>query len=185
MRRLLSPVPIAVVGGIVALLALLAYGVSSTGHDASIEQALASGRRPPAPAVTLPRLEGGRKASLADFRGRVVVLNYWASWCDPCRAESPLLERWHRRIARRGGTVLGVDVLDVTSDAKAFVRRYGLTYPMLRDGEGATQRGFGVVAYPETLVLDRSGRIAAVERGPVDETFMRREVAPLLEERAG
>ena len=182
MRRLLSPVPIAVIVAVVALLALLAYGVSSTGTDASIEQAIASGKRPPAPAITLPRLDGPGKASLADFRGRVVVLNYWASWCEPCRVESPLLERWHRRMARRGGTVLGVDVLDVTSDAKAFVRRYRLTYPMLRDAEGETQRKFGVVAYPETLVIDRAGRIAAVKRGPVDEAFMRREVEPLLAE---
>src|SRR5215208_4416988 len=140
MRRLVSPVPIAVVLAVIALLALLAYGVSSTGTDASIEEAIASGERPRAPAITLPRLDGRGTGSLGDYRGRVVVLNYWASWCDPCRAESPLLERWHRRIARRGGTVLGIDVLDVTSDAQAFVRRYGLTYPMLRDAEGETQR---------------------------------------------
>jgi cytochrome c biogenesis protein CcmG, thiol:disulfide interchange protein DsbE len=185
MRRLLSPVPIAVLVAVVALLALLAYGISSTGGDASIEQALASGDRPRAPNITLPRLDGRGTASLADFRGRVVVLNYWASWCDPCRAESPLLERWHRRMARRGGTVLGIDVLDVTSDARAFVRRYGLTYPMLRDADGETQSEFGVVAYPETLVIDRAGRVAALERGPVDEAFMRREVEPLLGERSG
>ncbi|HYZ70866.1 MAG TPA: TlpA disulfide reductase family protein, partial [Thermoleophilaceae bacterium] len=83
-----------------------------------------------------------------------------------------------------GGTVLGVDVLDVTSDAREFVRRYALTYPMLRDADGGSQRRFGVVAYPETLVIDRDGRIAAVERGPVDEAFMRREVEPLLGEGA-
>jgi cytochrome c biogenesis protein CcmG/thiol:disulfide interchange protein DsbE len=184
MRRLLSPLPLAVVVSVVALLALLGYGVTSTGPDASIEQALASGQRPKAPAITLPRLDGDGEASLADFRGQVVVLNYWASWCEPCRNESPLLERWHWKLRARGGTVLGVDVLDVTSDAKAFVRRFGLTYPMLRDADGATQRIFGVVAYPETLVIDRDGRIAAVERGPVDEAFMRREVEPLLGERA-
>ena len=184
MRRLLSPIPLAVVIGVAALLGLLAYGVTTTAPDASIEEALASGKRPRAPALELPRLGGGGKTSLADFRGQVVVLNYWASWCEPCRAESPLLERWHRRIAPRGGTVVGVDVLDVTSDARAFVREFGLTYPMLRDADGTTQRQFGVVAYPETLVIDREGRIAAVARGPVDEEFMRREVAPLVEGRS-
>jgi cytochrome c biogenesis protein CcmG, thiol:disulfide interchange protein DsbE len=183
MKRLLSPVPIAVIIGLAALLGLLAYGVRSTAPDASIEEAIASGERPRAPSLTLPGLAGGGEASLADFRGRVIVLNYWASWCEPCRAESPLLERWHQRIEPRGGTVLGVDVLDVTSDAREFVRRYGLTYPMLRDAEGETQRQFGIVAYPETFVIDRSGRIAAARRGPVDDEFMRREVTPLLEER--
>jgi len=182
MRRLLSPVPIAVVIAVVALLGLLAYGVRSTAPDATLEQALATGDRPTAADTRLPRLDGRGQASLAEFRGRVVVLNYWASWCEPCRTESPLLERWHRWLSGRGGTVVGVDVMDVSSDARSFVREFGLTYPMLRDADGATQRSFGIVAYPETIVIDRAGRIAALRRGPVDESFMRSEVAPLLGE---
>lgn len=184
MRRLLSPASIAVVVGVAALLGLLAYGVRSTAPDASIEQALASSERPRAAAVELPRLDARGAGSLDDYRGRVVVLNYWASWCEPCPAESPLLERWHRRLAARGGTVVGVDVLDVASDARALVLELGLSYPMLRDADGRSQKGFGVVADPETIVLVRNGRIAALRRGPVDEEFMRREVAPMLEERA-
>ena len=184
MRRLLSPVPIAVVVAVAALLGLLAYGVRSTAPDAGIEQALASGDRPQAPDLRLPRLDGRGHASLADFRGRVVVLNYWASWCEPCRTESPLLERWHRRLSGRGGTVVGVDVMDVSSDARAFVREFGLTYPMLRDGDGDSLGDWGVMAYPETFVIDRRGRIAASRRGPVDDAFLRDEVLPLLEEPA-
>ena len=176
--------PAIVLVGVLALIGLLAYGVLSKQSSTDIERALARGDRMPAPALTLPRLEGAGTASLADFRGKVVVLNYWASWCEPCRTESPLLQRWHERISRRGGTVLGVDVHDLTSDAKRFIREFRLAYPMLRDVDGRTQRRFGVVAYPETVVIDRRGRVAAVERGPVDEAFMRRHVAPLLEEPA-
>ena len=76
------------------------------------------GERPAAPALRCRRSTGSGRGSLADYRGKVVVLNFWASWCEPCRTESPLLERWHRRLAARGGTVLGVDVLDVSSDAR-------------------------------------------------------------------
>jgi cytochrome c biogenesis protein CcmG/thiol:disulfide interchange protein DsbE len=112
------------------------------------------------------------------------VLNFWASWCEPCRAESPLLERWHRRLRTRDATVLGVDVLDVDSDARAFVREYKLSYPMLRDRDGDALEDFGVVAYPETFVLDRRGRIAASRRGPVNERFLRERVLPLLREKA-
>ena len=184
MNRLVSPLPAAVALGAVMLVALLAYGVASREPDQGIEQALARGERPPAPALTLPRLSGSGSESLGDYRGKVVVLNYWASWCEPCRAESPLLERFHRAIEPRGGTVLGVDVLDVTSDAREFVRRYGLSYPMLRDRDGESQEEFGVVAYPETFVLDRRGRIAGSARGPVDQRFLERTVLPLLEERA-
>ena len=77
--------------------------------------------------------------------------------------------------------MLGVDVLDVSDDARDFVREFGLDYPMLRDGEGEVLGRYGVVAYPETFVIDREGRIVASRRGPVDEKFMRDEVQPLLE----
>jgi cytochrome c biogenesis protein CcmG/thiol:disulfide interchange protein DsbE len=166
--------------GVVALIGLLIYGVKATGPGRTLDDAIARGERPAAPAVALPELEGGSTAALADYRGRVVVLNYWASWCTPCRQESPLLERWHKRISARGGTVLGVDSLDVTADARAFIRRFRLTYPMLRDRDGDTQKRFGVTGYPETLVVDRRGRIAALQRGPVDDAFLRRTVLPLL-----
>src|SRR5947207_10835427 len=172
---------IGIVGlGVVALIGLLVYGVKATGPGHTLDDAIARGERPAAPAVALARLDGGSTTALANYRGTVVVLNYWASWCTPCRQESPLLERWHKRISVRGGTVLGVDSLDVTADARAFIRRFRLTYPMLRDRDGATQKRFGVTGYPETLVVDRRGRIAAVQRGPVDDAFLRRTVLPLL-----
>jgi cytochrome c biogenesis protein CcmG, thiol:disulfide interchange protein DsbE len=181
MRRALSPAPIAIVCVLLALIALLAYGLAQNEPDRGVDEALARGERSPAPAFELPKLGGGGSESLADYRGRVVVLNFWASWCKPCRDESPLLERWHRRIRDRGATVLGVDILDVTGRAQDFVDEYGLTYPMLKDKDGEGLDKFGVVAYPETFVIDRQGRIAAVARGPVDDAFMRRNVAPLLE----
>ena len=181
MRRALSPAPIAIVCVLLALIALLAYGLAQNEPDRGVDEALARGERSPAPAFELPKLGGGGSESLADYRGQVVVLNFWASWCKPCRAESPLLERWHRRIRDRGATVLGVDILDVTGRAEDFVDEYGLTYPMLKDKDGEGLDKFGVVAYPETFVIDRQGRIAAVARGPVDDAFMRRNVAPLVE----
>jgi len=180
MRRALSPVPIAVVCVLVALVALLAYGLIQNEPDRGVDRALARGERAPAPGLSLPELGGTRTISLDDYRGRVVVLNFWASWCEPCRAESPVLERWHRRMSKRGGTVLGVDMLDVTGDAQDFIAEYKLTYPSMKDRDGHGIETFGVVQYPETFVLDRKGRIAAVQRGPVDDRFMRAKVEPLL-----
>jgi cytochrome c biogenesis protein CcmG, thiol:disulfide interchange protein DsbE len=181
-KRLLTPVSIAALVAVAALFALLAYGVFQGGDESGIDEALADGRRPESPSLTLPHLAGPGESSLDDYRGRVVVLNFWASWCAPCRDEAPLLQRWHRRIAPRGGTVLGVDALDATDDAREFVRRFGITYPNVRDVSGARLRPFGIAAYPETFVLDRRGRIAALVRGPVTEQFLAREVPPLLEE---
>jgi cytochrome c biogenesis protein CcmG, thiol:disulfide interchange protein DsbE len=182
MRRVLSPVPIAILCVVLALVALLAYGLAQNEPDRSVEDALERGELEQAPALELPKLSGGGRGSLADYRGQVVVVNFWASWCEPCREESPMLERWHRRMTGKGGTVLGVDVLDVTGDAEDFIDEYGLSYPMLKDKDGDALEAFGVVAYPETFVIDRDGRITAVRRGPVDDAFMRTEVAPLLEE---
>src|SRR3954447_8594548 len=181
MRRVLSPVPIAVICVLAALIALLAYGLIQNEPDRGVDKALARGDRAPAPDLSLPELGGTRTIRLADYRGRVVVLNFWASWCEPCRDESPLLQRWHDRISARGGTVIGVDVLDVGGDAKAFAAKYGLRYPLLRDGDGRTLKNFEVAGQPWTFVIDRSGRIAAVRRGPVDDAFMRSQVLPLVQ----
>jgi cytochrome c biogenesis protein CcmG/thiol:disulfide interchange protein DsbE len=176
MRRLLAPVPLAVLGVVVALVALLAYGLASNEPGGEI-----AGE--PAPELELPRLSGNGVGSLEDYRGRVVVLNFWASWCEPCREESPLLQRWHERLEKQGATVLGVDALDEIGHARAFIDEYGLTYPMLRDGDGSTREPFGIVGFPETFVIDRDGRIAAIQRGPVTAEFMRKRVVPLLRER--
>lgn len=164
-----------VVAGVVGLIALLTYGVASESEPKSVNG-------DSAPDFSLPPLAGGPERSLDDWRGQVVVLNYWASWCEPCRDESPLLERWHKRISKRNATVLGVDVLDVTSDAQDFIEKYGLTYPQLRDKDGSTQDDLGIVAYPETFVIDRDGQIAASQRGPVNDEFMHNTVMPLVRE---
>jgi cytochrome c biogenesis protein CcmG/thiol:disulfide interchange protein DsbE len=177
---MVSPVPLAAGLAVVALVALLAYGVTSAGPNRSIDSALRKGEHIAAPKIELPVLDGAGKRSLTDFKGRVVLLNVWASWCVPCREESPLLERWHQRMTRQGGTVLGVDTLDVTADALDFIKRYKLTYPQLHDRDGEVIRKLGVIAYPETFVVDRTGKIAATQRGPVDDAWMTKHVAPLL-----
>ena len=181
MKRLLSPIPMIVLTGVLALVALLAYGLAS---NKTTESPASSLINKVAPAPSLPTLDGPGKSSLAAYKGKVVVLNYWASWCDPCRAEAPLLQRWQQRIQRRGGTVLGVDVLDVSGDARAFVHKYRLTYPMLRDGDGSSQTAFGILAYPESFVIGRNGRIAAAKRGVVNDQFMRQSVLPLLDKKS-
>lgn len=175
---------LAVIACLAALVGLLAYGVASRQADTSIDEAVAAGERIEAPRAELPVLGRGGEASLADFRGKVVVLNFWASWCKPCIEELPLLERTHRRIASRGATVLGVNYKDVSSDALAFVRRFHLSYPSLRDRDGRFADRYASRAFPETFVIDRRGRIAARRRGPVDQRWLDATLPPLLAERA-
>jgi cytochrome c biogenesis protein CcmG, thiol:disulfide interchange protein DsbE len=164
-------------GGVLVLLAL---GLAANHPSRGLDRAIAQGRRALAPRVSLPSLTTGRTYTLRAFRGRVVVLNLWASWCEPCRAEAPVLERWSRQIAAHGGSVVGVDTFDASSDARSFVRQLHLTYPILRDPGGVVKTSFGVTGFPESFVIDPSGRVAAIARGPVDDAFMRSAVMPLL-----
>src|SRR5688500_7316591 len=142
MRRVLAPVPIAVACAVLAIVALLAYGLAANEPDRRVEEALERGTREPAPELELPRLSGVGTESLEDYRGKVVVLNFWASWCEPCREESPLLQRWHERLEKQGATVLGVDAFDEIGAARAFVDRSALTYPMPRDCGAATRGNY-------------------------------------------
>ena len=175
----------AVIAAVAALVALLGYGVVSQAEDTSIDQAVGAGERLEAPQASLPVLgREGAAGSLAEYRGRVVVLNFWASWCPPCVDELPLLERTHRSISRRGGMVLGANYKDLPEDALAFVRRYELSFPILRDRDGEYADEFGSRSFPETFVIDRRGRVAANRRGPVDEEWLDRTLRPLLAEPA-
>jgi cytochrome c biogenesis protein CcmG/thiol:disulfide interchange protein DsbE len=165
-----------------ALVGLLAYGVAGKRTDTSIDQAVANGKRIAAPQRTLARLGGPGQGSLADYRGKVVVMNFWASWCPPCVAELPLLERTQKRIQGQNGLVLGVNYKDLTKKALGFVGRFGLTYPMLRDPEGEFADDYASRAFPETFVIDRKGRVAAKRRGPVDQAWLDKTLPPLLAE---
>jgi cytochrome c biogenesis protein CcmG/thiol:disulfide interchange protein DsbE len=173
---------VAVVAAAAALIVMLAYGVAAQRTDTTIEDQLSEGKRPSTPQASLPVLGGSGERSLADYRGKVVVLNFWASWCPPCVDELPLLERNQRRIRGHGGTVLGVNYKDLPEDALGFVRRFGLSYPSLRDRDGEYAERFGAIAFPETFVIDRRGRIAATRRGPVDRPWLDKTLPRLLAE---
>jgi len=177
MRRYTLPLALALVAA--ALIAVLAFGLGAKGENLSIDSQVAHGRYPPAPGanVALPLLGTSRRASIADFRGRVVVLNLFASWCDPCQAEVPVLRREQQLLAQRHATVLGITYEDNAADAEQFMIRNRLHYPVLQDVNGAVARALGTDAVPETFVLDSSGRIVAVRRFVVSGRWLRQAVA--------
>jgi cytochrome c biogenesis protein CcmG/thiol:disulfide interchange protein DsbE len=160
---------IAVLGALVV--ALLVYGVAQQGDDRSLETAIKQGKRPLAPDARLLRLQGSGTASLADYRGQVVVLNFWASWCDPCAEEAPVLEAFQKHLGGRG-TVLGVTYKDYAPKSLRFMRAHGLTYPSLRDDKLRLSPKYGTTALPETFVIDRRGRIVAISRGTLTREFL-------------
>lgn len=136
------------------LLALLAYGFTRDAKD--IPSPLIGHQAPP---FTLPLFEG-QSVSLESLRGKVVFLNFWASWCVPCRAEARTLEAAWLKYSDQGVVFLGVDIQDTEEDARAFLREFGITYPNARDASGRVAIDYGVWGIPETFIVDRAGRIA-------------------------
>ena len=160
-----------------ALVGLLVYGVVKGGNNTSLDDAVKSGKFPAAPGASLqrPLLHGGGSRSLADYRGQVVVLNFWASWCEPCKAEAKVLERAQQRLTKaHAGTVLGATYDDASGDSLGFERSEHLTYPSVRDTETKLAQEYGTNKLPETFVIDRQGRVIAISRGQISDRFLTR-----------
>ncbi len=122
-----------------------------------------------APDFELPALHGEGAVRLSNFRGHVVVLNFWGSWCPPCRAEAPVLNRFAERAAEHGVVVLGIDVWERNwNDGRAFLREFGLVYPNAYDERGRVTIEYGVSGVPETFVIDRDGRLLGKYTGPIE-----------------
>jgi cytochrome c biogenesis protein CcmG/thiol:disulfide interchange protein DsbE len=155
------------IGLVTLLFVLLVWGLA-TDEGGDLAGAASRGERPDAPDFTLERLDDEGELSLSSLRGKAVVVNVWASWCGPCKEEAPFLEQVWRESRPRGLVVVGLDAKDFRRDARDFMRRYELTFPVVYDGPGDTLSGWGVTGFPETFVLDRQGRVVESFAGAVN-----------------
>jgi cytochrome c biogenesis protein CcmG/thiol:disulfide interchange protein DsbE len=151
-------------GGLALLGALLGVLALAFVRGASPGPAAQLGRQ--APAFSLERLDGGR-LTLDELRGRPIVLNFWASWCVPCRDEAPMLTKLAAEYADEGLAVVGIVYRDQATNATDFMDRYGQTYPGLLDPGQRTALDYGVFGVPETYFIDADGVIRARRLGPL------------------
>jgi cytochrome c biogenesis protein CcmG, thiol:disulfide interchange protein DsbE len=175
MRRLAQVAAVAVV---LALLGLLVWDVAHSSGGGAAKK-VDEGKIVRAPRLRLPRLGGGPTFDLASYRGRVVVVNFWASWCVPCKQEARTLAAAASRWEAKGVVFVGVDAQDFSGAAKRFVKRYAVPYGIVRDGVGSSLGHWGVTAFPETFFVDRRGRLVPphitgqASRGAIDEGVRR------------
>lgn len=166
--------PLIVSAGVLALLGILTYAVASphasselgVGGRVNTAGKLIRFEQRPASSFTLTTFDG-QPLSLAEYRGKTVVLNFWASWCPPCREEAPVLRQFAARHAASEIVLLGIDVWDTEADARAFLAEFGLTYPNALDVDGRVSIEYGVSGVPETYVVGPDGRLLGKYTGPV------------------
>lgn len=178
---------------VASVLALFGWATLSAGKGSSLISKIAAGDRPAAPAfdhpVLWPRTDAWPRElrgtladgllSLEELRGRPVVVNFWASWCIPCRDEAPILNASAR--AHRGDVVfLGIDVQDLSWDALAFLREFDTPYVSVRDVENDTYENYGLTGVPETYFLDAEGRIVAHIPGAVVRRTLEQGVSQVI-----
>jgi cytochrome c biogenesis protein CcmG, thiol:disulfide interchange protein DsbE len=178
MRRFAMPGVISLV--VVALLAVLAFGVANNGPSNQLAARVSRGQTPPAPnaGMRLRVLGSSRRASLRQLRGKVVMVNVFAGWCAACQEEVSLIKHAQRVLAAHGGEVVGVTFQDSTGDARGFMRKNGLHYPVLLDPAGSFVAPYGVNGVPETFFIGRNGDVVAARTYQlstqwVDETLNR------------
>ena len=177
MRRRALPILVSIAG--LCLIGLLVYGVTAQSASRSLDDAVARHERPlaPQPARLLEALTGAGTGSLAAYHGKVVLLNFWASWCEPCEIEAPLLQRAQPQLLAHGATVLGVTYRDAAPDSQAFISRFHITYPNLRDRTGGFAAAYGTDQLPESFIIDRQGRVVDLSRGEIEQHFVNRALA--------
>ncbi len=173
-----------------AFLGLIVFGVLAQAPNTAIDDRLAAGRAAQAPPFNLAVLQRGdlgarligrvgaalahARLSLRQLRGTPVVLNIWASWCDPCKQEAPLLEHAWRTDARPHGTLfLGLDEQDATNDASSFMRSYRVDYPNVRDPGNDVPRSYGATGIPETYFISARGEVVDHVIGVITSAEMR------------
>ncbi len=168
------------------LLGLLGLTLLLTGCQSAASAPAPNGEptatpRPPATDFALDTL-AGESLHLSDYKGQVVLVNFWASWCPPCQDEMPALEAYYQDHKDEGLVILGVNVKDSESAVRAFLEEYTVSFPVVLDHDAKAAGAYNITGLPTTIFVDREGRIMGRWPGMVTKTFLEDHITPLLQE---
>lgn len=178
------PLGLFAIGGGLLLVGLLAFFAFPGESQETRPQSLSSVPIPvdyPVPALRLEQLQGG-KAALADYAGQVVLVNFWATWCPPCKAEMPTLQAFYEAHRAKGFTLVAVNAGDPAAEVQAFVEKNGLTFPVWLDPDAAGMRAFRTMGLPSSYVIDRSGQVRLAWSGEITREALEKYVTPIIRE---
>jgi cytochrome c biogenesis protein CcmG/thiol:disulfide interchange protein DsbE len=165
---------------VAGLFALLGWKVTHQSGGGKLVSEAEKGAKPVAPSFRLQRLNGSGNLELASLRHKVVLVNFWATWCDPCKREIPRLQKAWKRYQGKDVVFVGVDAQDFDSSARRAIEKFGITYPVVYDGTGKALGRYGGLPLPRTFVIDRRGKIVSYQLGELDGADITRMVNTAL-----
>jgi thiol-disulfide isomerase/thioredoxin len=178
-----SAVPFAAILAVAALVFVLVYGVAAKSDDKTLDEAVKKNEAPTAPSRTLPVLgTDGEQKALADYKGKVVFVNFWATWCGPCKYEIPMFVDLQQRYGPQGLQIVGISVDDPVDKLAPYVKEMGMNYPVLQGlGHEDVQDAYGpILGIPVSVMISRDGKVCATHTGLTSKDVFEREIQALL-----
>jgi cytochrome c biogenesis protein CcmG/thiol:disulfide interchange protein DsbE len=169
------------IGSGLIILGLLLANVLTSGTPTNDYSVVPSAVNFPAPELILSDLNGNQ-VNIADYRQNIVMINNWATWCPPCKAEMPTLNKYFKAHSKQGFTLFGIDAGDPSKDVASFVNEYGLSFPVLLDPNTSSLTSFRNDALPSSYVIDHNGNVILAWTGPISRDMLEKYITPLLEQ---
>jgi len=174
-------IPLVLIGVGLIILGLVITKVLTSGDFSTDYTVVPSTVNFPAPELTLNDL-AGRKVNLSDYRQQIVLINNWATWCPPCKAEMPILIKYFKAHSDQGFMLIGIEAGDSAEDVESFVDKYGINFPVLLDPNDKSLIAFHNDSLPSSYVVDHNGSVILAWTGPINRAMLEKYLTPLLEQ---
>lgn len=174
-------IPLVLIGVGLITLGLVVIKLLTSGSLSSDYSVVPSMMNFPAPDISLNDLHG-KKVNLSDYRQKIVMINNWATWCPPCKAEMPVLEKYFKAHSDQGFILIGIEAGDLEEDVASFVEEYGISFPILLDPNNKSLIAFHNDNLPSSYVIDHKGNVILAWTGPINRAMLEKYVTPLLEQ---